>query len=114
VHFGDWQCSSCGYWNNKFNKYCRGKGKRDRSFPTGQDCCGRKRTDDDMVQEDDGMAKFRVGSYFVGDWFCGRCAYWNVKKWHGVERARAWLRMLRRMRCLMSAGECMQMAVCRA
>lgn len=88
MHVGDWKCSVCFFWNTKFNKYCRGRGKRDRYWPTGKERCGRKRTGEDVVQEDDGVVRFRRAGMRVGDWFCGPCAYWNGKGWEKCKRCK--------------------------
>jgi hypothetical protein len=71
LHVGDWKCSYCGWWNNKYHKFCRGK-------RIGNPCSTMRKADD-VVLPDDGEHKKRRRGRFLGDWFCGECLLWNHK-----------------------------------
>ncbi|KAF1844084.1 uncharacterized protein K460DRAFT_408390 [Cucurbitaria berberidis CBS 394.84] len=77
---GDWKCGSCGYWNHRFWRTCRGKrGKDEMARP-----CIALRDDDEynhqVQQEGEGIPR-RKGGKFSGDWLCKTCSYWNRWFW---------------------------------
>ena len=71
---GDWRCNGCGFWNNMFHKFCRGRVRK--GVP-----CKLEKLDQNVkaVQADDGMHDTRRDGRLPGDWFCGQCNIWNPR-----------------------------------
>jgi hypothetical protein len=74
---GDWLCNECGYWNCKYWRSCRRKGK--------EECEGVRTRAKEVQRRGEGIEENTCGAKFCGDWKC-MCGYWSRGWWEFCDK----------------------------